>query len=146
MDKEKLLKEKKLIKNMLIITFFIILFASLESFIMAKSKELYEAYIQLNKDKTFDDYLSLIMINYFATIIEPVIISLFTFFTYKKYGISSLYKIIFSILMALRIFNFTLKFQTQSIFYYAIITLYIIFLILIITAPITKRKVKNAIF
>ena len=146
MKNENNILEKKFVNKLVIITILIVLVASSEAFIMAKSKELMEMYLNISKDKTPNDYLSLVMFNYFMNVFEPIAITVFTFFSHKKYGISSLYKIIFSAIIGLRIFNILLKFETSSLFYYLIIILYIIYLILLITAPITKRKVNNGIF
>ncbi|WP_282926250.1 hypothetical protein [Helcococcus kunzii] len=146
MNSKKLILEKKYIKRLIIATILIIFVATCEAFIMAKSKELMETYMKLNKDKSVSDYLSLVMFSYFLNIIEPVAITVFTFFSHKEYGISSLYKIIFSAIIGLRILNTILKFETSSLFYYLMIILYIIYLIILLNAPITKRKVKNGLF
>jgi len=146
MESNKLILEKKYVKRLIIATILIILVASSEAFIMAKSKELMETFLNISKDKTPNDYLSLVMFNYFMNIFEPIAITLFSFFSHKKHGISSLYKIIFSAIIGLRLFNIILKFETSSLFYYLMIILYIIYLIILLTAPITKRKVNNGIF
>ena len=133
------------IYRLLIISFFIILVNSLESFIHAKSNELVQSFIKVNPGSTANDYLSVVLINYFMSIVEAVIITIFTVFTYKKYAITKLYKFIFGVIVLLRIFNTVIKFNFSSVFYFLNITLYILLFILIITAPITKRKVKNGL-
>ncbi|MDO4604680.1 MAG: hypothetical protein Q4B23_01740 [Helcococcus sp.] len=135
----------KYIYRLLIISFFIILVNSLESFIHAKSNELVQSFIKVNPGSTANDYLSVVLINYFMSIVEAVIITIFTVFTYKKYAITKLYKFIFGAIVLLRIFNTVIKFNFSSVFYFLNITLYILLFILIITAPITKRKVKNGL-
>ena len=133
------------IYRLLIISFFIILVNSLESFIHAKSNELVQSFIKVNPGSTANDYLSVVLINYFMSIVEAVIITIFTVFTYKKYAITKLYKFIFGVIVLLRIFNTVIKFNFSSVFYFLNITLYILLFILIITAPITKRKVNNGL-
>lgn len=135
----------KYIYRLLIISFLIILVNSLESFVFAKSSELFQSYLEVNPGSTADDYLSVVLNNYFVSIVEAVIITIFTVFTYKKYGITKLYKIIFGAIVALRLFNTVLKFNFSSVFYFLNIILYILLFVLIITAPITKRKVKNGL-
>lgn len=135
----------KYIYRLLIISFLIILVNSLESFVFAKSSELFQSYLEVNPGSTADDYLSVVLTNYFVSIVEAVIITIFTVFTYKKYGITKLYKIIFGAIVALRLFNTVLKFNFSSVFYFLNIILYILLFVLIITAPITKRKVKNGL-
>lgn len=135
----------KYIYRLLIISFLIILVNSLESFVFAKSSELFQSYLEVNPGSTADDYLSVVLTNYFVSIVEAVIITIFTVFTYKKYGITKLYKIIFGAIVALRLFNTVLKFNFSSVFYFLNIILYILLFVLIITAPITKRKVKNVL-
>lgn len=135
----------KYIYRLLIISFLIILVNSLESFVYAKSSELFQSFLEVNPGSTADDYLSVVLTNYFVSIIETVIIAIFTVFTYKKYQITKLYKFIFGAIVALRLFNTVLKFNISSVFYFLNIILYVLLFILIITAPITKRKVKNGL-
>lgn len=135
----------KYIYRLLITSFLIILVNSLESFIYAKSNELFQSFLKINPTSTANDYLSVVLTNYFVSIIEAVIITLFTVFTYKKYKITKLYKFIFGAIVLLRIFNTVLKFNFSSVFYFLNIILYILLFVLIINAPITKRKVKNGL-
>ncbi len=135
----------KYIYRLLIISFLIILVNSLESLMYAKSNELLNSYLKLNPNSTANDYLNIVLTNYFASIIETVIITIFTVFTYKKFRITKLYKFIFGAIIFLRIFNTILKFNYSSVFYYLSIILYILLLVLIVTAPITKRKVNNGL-
>lgn len=133
------------IYKLIAISFLIILVNSLESFVYAKSNEFLNQYLQLKPGSTADDYISLVLVNYFISIMEAVIITIFTVFTYKRFGITKLYKFIFGAIVLLRLFNTVLKFNTSSLFYYINIILYILLFILIITAPLTKRKVNNGL-
>lgn len=134
---------EKYMYKIIAITFFIIVVSSLESLMLAKSVEMYDQYILLNPGNSMNDYIGIVILNFMTTIFEPVILTIFTLFTYKKYGISKLYKFIFSIVLALRLFNIIISLRTYSIFYYALIILYIILIMLVIRAPKNKRKVTN---
>lgn len=146
----KITKEYEMIINkylikLLIIASLIIIFSSIEALMLAKSRDFFEAYLQNNPNTDFDEYIGLVIINFFGNIFEPLLISLFTFFTYKKFGITKVYKIVFGIIVLLKIINIVLKFQLTSIFYYLILVFYILFLIIILLAP-TRKKVQNDIF
>lgn len=143
-NKDYIKTTNKYIRNLLIISFLIILLSSLEALMLAKSREIFEAYQINNQGTNFSNYISLVIVNFLSNIFEPMLISLFTFFTYKKFGINKVYKIVFGIIILLKIINLILKFQLASIFYYLILIFYIIFFIIIITAP-RRRKVKNDI-
>lgn len=124
-----------------IVSLLIVIVSGLESLMLAKSSELINAYIDLNPGLTINDYLGVVLINYFIGIMEPLLLVLYTAFTYKKYGIKKIYKIVFPILLALRMFNIFLSFRTASIFYYIILGLYLLLIIFVAFAPERKRKV-----
>lgn len=140
-EENSIKKENKFVNRLLIVAFVIVFLASLEALMMAKSMDIFDAFIEKNPDMNFDQYISFVLVNFFSTIFEPVLIALFTFFTYKKLGINKIYKIVFGIIVLLKIVNIITKFQLDSIFYYAIIVFYIIFFIVIVTAP-KKERVK----
>ncbi|MFM1542342.1 hypothetical protein ABGF49_06270 [Helcococcus ovis] len=139
-------KEKKTVNRLLIITALIIFIASLEAFNLGKNQDLLKVFLELNKNNSPSDYMEIIITNYFYNIFEVILITLFTFFTYKKYGISKLFKIIFSLIILIKTINIIISFKTNSIFYYLIVLLYICYLLVIIKAPITKRKVNYGLF
>lgn len=139
-------KEKKTVNRLLIITALIIFIASLEAFNLGKNQDLLKVFLELNKNNFPSDYMGIIITNYFYNIFEVILITLFTFFTYKKYGISKLFKIIFSLIILIKTINIIISFKTNSIFYYLIVLLYICYLLVIIKAPITKRKVNYGLF
>lgn len=132
---------EKYVKRIILVTFLIILVSSMEAFILAKSSELIKAYIETNPGSSTGDYINVVLLNYFVRIIEPVIITLFTVLTYKKFGISRLYKFFFAAIIALKLFNLVIRFEFYSIFYYLLIALYLLLLVLVSTAPESKRKV-----
>lgn len=132
--------KNKFINRILIVSLLIIIFASLEAMMTSKSRDLYEAYIRVNSNGDFDDFINIILINFLMTILEPLIIAVYTFFISKKHKINTTYKIVFSILLLIRIINLTLKFNFSSIFYYIILFLYLLLIIFILTYPTEKGR------
>lgn len=138
-------KLNRYVTRLVLIAGIIIMIASLEALMMAKSTDVFDAFIGKNPGMDFNQYISFIIVNFLSTIFEATLISLFTFFTYKKFGIKPIYKIVFGIIVLLKLVILTTKFQLDSVFYYSIIVLYIVFFITIVTAPIRER-VKNDVF
>lgn len=134
-------EEKKRLLLILIVATLIILVASLNALIMAKSKEIYEAFLQQNPNMNFDQFISFVIITFFTNIFEIAIISIFTFLTFNKIRFNKIYKIVFGVIVLLRIFNHILSFNLDSVFYYVLLVLYLIFFVLIITVP-TKGRFK----
>ncbi len=125
-------KVSKKLKIVLIISLLIILFASLEALMNGKSIEAYNSYMEVFSNHSFSDYLNFILLSYIFNIIEPIIISLYLYFTYNKIKPNSLYKIVFGGMILIKIVNKVLSFNIGSIFYYIILILYILLLISII--------------
>lgn len=134
-------EEKKRLLLILIVATLIIFVASLNALIMAKSKEIYEAFLQQNPNMNFDQFISFVIITFFTNIFEIAIISIFTFLTFNKIRFNKIYKIVFGVIVLLRIFNHILSFNLDSVFYYVLLVLYLIFFVLIITVP-TKGRFK----
>lgn len=134
-------EEKKRLLLILIVATLIIFVASLNALIMAKSKEIYEAFLQQNPNMNFDQFISFVIITFFTNIFEIAIISIFTFLTFNKIRFNKIYKIVFGVIVLLRIFNHILSFSLDSVFYYVLLVLYLIFFVLIITVP-TKGRFK----
>ncbi len=130
----------KFIMRILIVSLLIIVFASLEAMMTSKSKDLFDAYIRVNADGKFEDFINIILVNFLLTILEPVIIALYTFFVNKKYGVNMTYKVVFTALLLIRFVNLLLKFNFTSIFYYIILFLYLLLIISILTYPIKKGR------
>lgn len=128
-------EEKKRLLLILIVATLIIFVASLNALIMAKSKEIYEAFLQQNPNMNFDQFISFVIITFFTNIFEIAIISIFTFLTFNKIRFNKIYKIVFGVIVLLRIFNHILSFNLDSVFYYVLLVLYLIFFVLIITVP-----------
>lgn len=127
--------ENKIINRILLICALIVLVSSLEALMLGKSKESYEAFIAVNDELTGNYYMSLVLVNLIRNIIEPFLISLYVFFTYKRHGFPKVFKFAFGTIIALKIFNLIITFNVGSIFYYLLLILNIIFFIVIITIP-----------
>lgn len=128
------------LNKILIISAIIIFFASLEALDMAKSPALFSKYITIYPNSSFNEFINYVLINYFTTILEPVIIALFSFFTYKKFSINWVYKLFFGGMVLIRAILLFLKLNTGSPYYYIIIVLYLIYFVIIVTIKNTKRK------
>lgn len=139
-------KDYKIINRILIISGLILFVASLEAMMSAKSIELYEAFKILSPNANQSDFINYILLNFSYNILEPILISLYTFFTYKKYGITKVYKFVFCGIILIRFIIILMKFNTGSIFYYVMVLLYFIFFLIVATTPLKKRTVKNGIF
>lgn len=127
------------LKTILFITIIIILVGSLEALINSKSIEAYDSYREVFKDSTFRDYMSFVIINYFITILEPIIISLFLFLTYNKIKLNWLYALVFGGMILIKIINILFSFNIYSIFYYLILGLYIILFIFVIKYSLSSE-------
>lgn len=140
MNQKRIKQLEKYLYRLIIVTFLIILVSSLESFILAKSSELSNLYRSLNPGSSESEYINAVLVNFLLSIFEPSLLTLFTFFTYKRFGITKIYKFVFSIILGLRLFNLILSARVNSIFYYILILLYVILIIVVIKAPVNKRK------
>lgn len=141
MEKRQKAKNKWFIK-ILIISSLIIFISSLEAFIMAKDKTLFEIFLENNEAiSNFSDYINFVLLNYIFSIAVPLIITIYTYFTLNKYGLNFstrsffFYRIFFGGMVLIQIVNMVLKFSITSIFYYINIILYIILLILVSRKP-----------
>lgn len=136
-----MLQDKKnnisLIK-ILLVSSAIIFFSSLEAILNAKSVEVYETFMIVNKGATQTDFINIILINFLLNILEPVLISLYTFFTYKKYGITKLYKFVFCAIILVRIINLIMKGNFSSLLYIVIVSLYLVFFVIVALLPLEK--------
>ena len=141
---EKSNKDKFILK-VLIISALIILVACLEATMTAKSRGVFEAFLKVNPSGTYYDFVNIVLINFFMTIVEPLLISLYTYFLSKKYGVNRIYKLVFTAILLVRFINLLLKFNLSSIFYYIILVLYLVLIITILAYPTEQRKVKNGI-
>lgn len=120
------------LKFVLIISLLIVLFASLEALMNAKSVEAFNSYKVVFPDHTADDYIDFTLMNYVYNIIETIIISLFLFFTRDKLRPNKLYAIVFGGMILIKLVNKILSFNINSIFYYILLILYILLLISVV--------------
>lgn len=138
-------ENQKKVNRLYFVAAMIVVVASIEALVLAKSTEILQAYLEMVDNSTIDDYVGIVIMNFLITIFEPVLISLYTFFTYKRFGAPTVYKVVFTVIVLLRLFNIVIKFSFNSIFYYLLIILYLLFIAAIITLP-AKRKVKNGLY
>ena len=124
-------REKFLLK-ILIISFIIIVNFSLEAMMMAKDPSVFEAISKLKPGLSYDDFLNSIIFSLFTKVINPITISLYTFFTIKKYGVNKTYKLFFGAMTLISIVNLFFTFSLGSVFYYLGLILNIILLIVIV--------------
>lgn len=129
MDKEK--RRNKFLLKILIISFVIIINFSLEAMMMAKDPSVFDTISKMKPGLSYDDFLNSIIFSLFIKIINPITISLYTFFTIKKYGINKTYKLFFGAMTLISLVNLFFSFSIGSIFYYLGLILNIILLIVI---------------
>lgn len=129
MDKEK--RRNKFLFKILIISFVIIINFSLEAMMMAKDPSVFDTISKMKPGLSYDDFLNSIIFSLFIKIINPITISLYTFFTIKKYGINKTYKLFFGAMTLISLVNLFFSFSIGSMFYYLGLILNIILLIVI---------------
>ena len=130
MDKEK--QRNKFLLKILIISFVIIINFSLEAMMMAKDPSVFDTISKLKPGLSYDDFLNSIIFSLFTKVINPITISLYTFFTIKKYGVNKTYKLFFGAMTIISIVNLFFTFSLGSVFYYLGLILNIILLIVIV--------------
>lgn len=138
-------EERKKLNRIYILSALIVFIASIEALFIAKNSELLNNFLKVNPSSNSSEYIIIVLMNYLMNILEPIIISLFTLFSFNKFGISKLYKYVFSIIIFLRLIFIIITFSLNSIFYYLMIVLYLIFLYVILTLPQISRRRKNGL-
>ena len=129
---EKVKQREKFLLKILIISAIIILNFSLEAMMMAKDPSVFDTISKLKPGLSYDDFLNSIIFSLFTKVINPITISLYTFFTIKKYGVNKTYKLFFGAMTIISIVNLFFTFSLGSVFYYLGIILNIILLIVIV--------------
>ena len=129
---EKVKQREKFLLKILIISAIIILNFSLEAMMMAKDPSVFDNISKLKPGLSYDDFLNSIIFSLFTKVINPITISLYTFFTIKKYGINKTYKLFFGAMAIISIVNLFFTFSLGSVFYYLGLILNIILLIVIV--------------
>ena len=115
---EKVKQRNKFLLKILIISALIILNFSLEAMMMAKDPSVFTTISKINPELSYDDFLNSIIFSLFIKVINPITISLYTFFTIKKYGINKTYKLFFGAMTLISIVNLFFSFSIGSVFYY----------------------------
>lgn len=126
---------KKINKNLsyiLLVSLGIILFASLEALITAKSSEAFNLFKAAYLGSQASDYLSFVLVSYLSNIIEPIILSVFLFLTFDKIKIKGIHKLVFVGIILVRILRLLFSFNIGSIFFYIILALYVGLFILLV--------------
>ncbi len=126
-------KINKQLKSMVLLAALIIMIASLEALLIAKSSEAFLAFKTLTGGADFSTFISYTMQNYFMNIIEPIIITLYTYFTYNKITINRYYHLFFGAIVLVRIILLVISFNYQSVMNYIMIALYVLYFISVIT-------------
>lgn len=129
---EKVKQREKFLLKILIISAIIILNFSLEAMMMAKDPSVFDTISKLKPGLSYDDFLNSIIFSLFTKVINPITISLHTFFTIKKYGVNKTYKLFFGAMTIISIVNLFFTFSLGSVFYYLGLILNIILLIVIV--------------
>lgn len=138
-------KNNKRLIVMVVIAGLIIFISSLESLMVAKSTEAFEAFKKLTGSSDFSVFINYTLQNYFMNIIEPIIITLYTYFTFNRIRINKYYHLFFGMIVFIRIILLVVMFNYQSIVYYIIIALYAMYFVSVITMDNTKKEVKSEV-
>lgn len=130
MEKQK--ERNKFLIKILLISAAIILNFSLEAMMMAKDPSVFETISNIKPGLSYDDFLNSVIFSLFVKVINPITISLYTFFTIKKYSINKTYKLFFGAMTLISIVNLFFSLSLGSVFYYLGLILNI-FLLIVIT-------------
>lgn len=131
--------DKKTINLFLIITLIIIISETLNVLYYVKNEQLYNEFFIRTK-ASFNDYLTLNMLNYFSNVAIFIIFSLYNYFLNEKLRINTFYKSVWSLLIFSNIlFKVFVYRQLDSIFYYISILFQIILFTYIIVLKDRKE-------
>lgn len=126
-------KEDQIFLNrILLLSAAIILIASLEALFFAKDINHYNELKKISENLTHNEYIDLVLFNLFVVIINPMIISLYTFFTIDKIEINQIYKMFFGFSTLISMMHTLFQFRLSSITYYLVIILNILMVIVIV--------------
>lgn len=127
--------EQKWLLGLLGVSAAIILVASSEAFMMAKSKEAFEAFMQVQTGGDFNAYINLVLIHYVTNIIEPILVSLYAWFALPRAGIHFYFRLFFGGMVVIRLVTLFFAMNLTSFFYYVLIFLYVLLLVRIVKEP-----------
>lgn len=114
----KKLEIKQLIV-ILILSGIIILSESLQVLMVVKDLNYFEIYNEtLGKNIKYDEFVTIGLLGYLQSVLIPIILSVYTFFTYKKININWLYKAVWVLLLLSSLIMKIMEFFIGSIFFY----------------------------
>ncbi len=124
-------RRKEFLMKILIISAILILNLAIEALFLSKDRDIFINLQKINQDLSFKDYINSVLFNFIIQILNPLLISLYTFFTIDKYGINFFYKLFFAGATLISLVNMLFQFRLGSIFYYIGLILNFILLIVI---------------
>jgi hypothetical protein len=129
---------KKQFFIIMITSAILILFSSLEVLMKVKDMALFEQWMREAteigiEEMTFDLYVSSQMSHYFAKIIIPFIFAIYTYVSYAKIRINTLYVFMWSVLILGSLAYSISDFNIQSLFFYGFIIGYAVLLITVLS-------------
>ena len=125
-------EDQVFLKKIMAVSLAIILVASFEALFYAKDINFYTDFSKVYKGLSYSQYINLILFNMILAIINPMIISLYTFFTIDRIRINQIYKIFFCFSTFISLMQKIFQFRLNSITYYLVIILDIILFIVIV--------------
>ncbi|HHU07041.1 MAG TPA: hypothetical protein GXZ59_01715 [Clostridiaceae bacterium] len=130
-QKTKRYRHRRQLTALLSVSAALIVLATLEALILA-NPEAYQFWLTLYPAGTAADYSSIVLSIFLVDIVVPVTISLYTFFTIRKYSTPLLYRLIWGAIIFLAGIRRLLMFQTKSILWFLALALWgALFLIVI---------------
>lgn len=125
-------EDQVFLNKILAISLAIIVIASIEGLFYAKDVNFYKDFTKTYKDLSYSQYINLILFNMILAIMNPMVISLYTFFTIDRIRINQIYKMFFCFSTFVSLMHTLFQFRLNSITYYLVIILNIILFIVIV--------------
>ena len=125
-------EDQVFLNKILAISLAIIVIASIEGLFYAKDVNFYKDFTKTYKDLSYSQYINLILFNMILAIMNPMVISLYTFFTIDRIRINQIYKMFFCFSTFVSLMHTLFQFRLNSITYYLVISLNIILFIVIV--------------
>ncbi|CAM3422260.1 DUF2127 domain-containing protein [Pseudostreptobacillus hongkongensis] len=123
--------DKKTLNTFLILTFLIIIFESMNSMYSVKSIELFEKVSQ-ETGLSLNNYITIEMIKYFGSIAIFIIFAIYSYITYNKYRITTLYKGVWTLFIIGNILLKIFVYRQYTLFYFLSILVQFILIIYIL--------------
>lgn len=126
--------EVKQVTVILILSGIIILSESLQVLMAVKDLNYFQMYKEtLGNNIKYDEFITIGLLGYLQGILIPIILSVYTFFTYKKININWLYKAVWVLLLLSSLIMKIMEFFIGSIFFYISIIATLILLMYILS-------------